>query len=251
MTTPLTIKDTHPTIDFTSITQAGIKAYNLALAHKAEIDPCLPGTIDALSNDLDALGAVVPGALQARHEARAATHAQNALLRQGHTRVRAIRKTVRRSGAPEDVQRAYGVGQYTNWKLVRDVKAALQQIVDRAFSAPSEAAGFGLAPSVVTALNTFLKALTDADMTQEEKRASAPLSTKERNLTGNRILKSTVLIAGAGMLAFADDPPTLASFEALMASTKKTAKPKTAKSKVALPDALPDAMKQPDAPPAP
>src|SRR4029079_18041928 len=122
----------------------------------------------------------------------------------------------------------------------------LQQIVDRAASAPAEAAAFGLAPAAVTALNAFLKDLSDADMTQEEKRASSPLSTKERNLTANRILKAAVLIAGAGMLAFAHDPLILASFEALMASTKKRSKPKAAKPKAASPGmATPEPTPQP------
>jgi hypothetical protein len=226
VTRSLILKDTHPPKDFTSITQAGLKALNLGLTHKAEIDPRLPGITDSLSADLDALGAVVPGAVQARHEAQVATRTQNAVLGQGYARVRAIRLTVRKSGVKKEVQRAYGVGQTTKSHVVRDVKAALQQIVDRAIKAPEEAAAFGLAPAAVDALQAFLEAFMDANRTQERKRANVPQSTKERNLTANRVLQSAVLIAGAGMLAFADDPVTFASFEALMASTKRTRAPK-------------------------
>jgi hypothetical protein len=222
MTRPLILKESHPNKDFTGITQAGLKAVSLGLTHKAVIDARLPGAIDRLNADLDAFGVVVPGALQARHEAKAATTSQNAVLEQGHERVRAIRQMVQKSGAPKDVRQAYGVGQGTRRNVVRHVQAALQQIVDRATSAPEEAAGFGLVPSAVEELKTFIAALMAADKTQENKRAHAPLSTKERNLTANRILQATVLIAGTGMLAFADDPRTLASFKALMASTKKT-----------------------------
>jgi len=246
----LTIKKAYPAIEFAGIIQIGIKAYTLAVAHKTEIEARLPGTIDALGKDVDTLAAVIPGAVQARHEAKVATHTQNVLLRQGHTQVKAIRKIVRNSSAPADVQRAYGVGQFTNWKVVRDVKAAIKQIVDRASSAPLEAANLGLVPSAVAALQDFLKTLTDADMAQEEKRATAPLSTKERNMTANRILQSAVLIAGAGMLEFAKDPPTLESFEELMASTKKPSTPKAAKPKAAPPAPQPPAP-QPDAPHTP
>src|SRR4051812_35685802 len=111
MNSPLNIKDTRPRIDFTTITQVGLQAYNLGLAHKAAIDPSRPGTIDGLGTDLDAIGVVVPGAVQAHHEARVATSTQNTLLEQGYTRVRAIRTAIRKAGAPKDVQRAYGVGQ--------------------------------------------------------------------------------------------------------------------------------------------
>lgn len=131
--------------------------------------------------------------------------------------------TVAKVGAPQEIRRAYGVGQRTDPARVRDVKAALQQIISRATSAPEEAAGFGLIAADVAALTTFLVALTDANTTQEKKRAHAPLSTKERNLTANRILQAAVLIAGAGMRVFADSPPTHAIFEALMAGTKKAA----------------------------
>ena len=48
MATSLITKDTHPAKDFTGITQIGIKAYNLALAHKEEIDPRLPGTANMI-----------------------------------------------------------------------------------------------------------------------------------------------------------------------------------------------------------
>jgi hypothetical protein len=241
MTNPLTIKDTHPAKDFTGITQAGLKAYNLAVLYKAEIEARLPGTTDALSADLVAFGVVVPGAVQARHESRVATTTQNTVLKQGYERVRAIRQTVRKAGAKKDVQRAYGVGQATSPNMVRHVQAALQQIVDRATGAPDEAAGFGLTATAVAELNTFVSALTDADMTQEKKRAHAPLSTKQRNVTANRILQTTVLIAGAGMLAFADNPLTLANFKALMASTNKTRPLKAAKQ--------PDAPEVPKSPP--
>src|SRR5262249_30841517 len=106
MTSPLIVKDTHPNKHFTGITQTGLNAMNLGLTHNTVIDERLPGTLDRLSADLDAFGVVVPGAVQARHEAKAATSTQNAVLKQGYERVRAIRQMVRKAGAPKDVRRA-------------------------------------------------------------------------------------------------------------------------------------------------
>jgi hypothetical protein len=229
MASSLIIKDTYPAKDFTSITQTGLKAYNLANTHRPEIDARLPGTLDALGADLETFGAAVPGTVQARHEAQAATTTQNAVLKKGYAQVRAIRATVRKTTTKKEVRRAYGIGQVTNPKVVRDVTAAIQQIVDRAAQAPQEAAEFGLSDAAIAALKTFLASLTDADVTQEKKRAHAPLSTKQRNVTANRILNAAVLVAGAGMLAFADDPVTHASFDALMESTKKTKAAKATK----------------------
>lgn len=224
MATTMITKDTHPNRDFAAITQVGLKAYNLATEHAPAIEARLPGATAALKVDLEALNVVVPGARLARKEAIVATAAQNALARKGYNHVQAIRKTVRKSGAPKDVQIAYGVGQSTSPTKVPEVKAALQQIVGRATSAPEEAEGFGLVAADVASLNDLIASLSSADMDQDTKRASAPMSTRARNVTANRVLQSAAMIAGTGMRAFADDPMTFALFKALMASTAKPRK---------------------------
>lgn len=87
---------------------------------------------------------------------------------------------------------------------------------------PQEAAGFGLITADVDAIKVVLGSITDAATTQETKRAHAPLSTKQRNLTANRIMQASSRIAAAGLLAFPSSPLETASFEALMESTKRT-----------------------------
>src|ERR1700755_118678 len=106
MTSTFTVKATHPAKNFNNITQVGLKALNLALAYATEIDARLPDVADALGDDLENLGVMVPGTKKVREESGAATVAQNALIRSGYLRVQAIRKTVRKSGAPKEVQRA-------------------------------------------------------------------------------------------------------------------------------------------------
>jgi hypothetical protein len=226
MNTLLIVKETYPTRAFSIITQIGLKALNLATSYITAIDERLPGAADSLKDDLDSLGVAVPVARQKRHESVAATTAQKARIRQGHARVRAVRQTIRKAGAPGEIQRAYGVGQRVDSTQIRDVTAALQQIVDRAGAAPEEAADYGINPAAVAELKTFLASLMETDKAQEKQRADAPLTTKERNRIANRVLQTVALIAGAGMLAFADNPPTYASFEALLARSKKAGKAK-------------------------
>jgi hypothetical protein len=132
MTALLNVTDKLPRKDFSIITQLGLKALSLALTHATALAPRLPEDVVAgLSADLETLGAVVPGARQARLEARSATTTQNTALDQGFTRVRQIRAAVRRAKAPVAVKHAYGVGQNANPRIVRDVKAAMKQILDR------------------------------------------------------------------------------------------------------------------------
>jgi hypothetical protein len=230
MTSILSTKNTRPKKDFTIITQIGLKTVNLALAHKDAIEVRLPGAINSLILNLDAVGVVVPGALQARNEARAATVAQNAMVEKGYSLVQAVRETIRTSGAPKEVQRAYGVGQKTASDRVAAVKAALLQITGRASSEPEEAATFGIIAEDVAAMTALVNSLMGSNSTQEKKRADAPLTTKERNRTGHRILQTVTLIVGAGRIAFANDPDIRASFEALAPKRKRSApKPKAAK----------------------
>ena len=216
MTSTLIVRDTLPKKDFSSITQLGLKALNLALSHAAALTPRLPrDMLKGLAEDLQSLGVVVPGAKQARVEAMSATTTQNAALQQGYSRVLQIRAAIRRAKAPAEVQHAYGVGVVVRAHVVRDVKAAIQQIVDRANLQPDEAASFGILRKDIDALTLALEAITDADTKQEQKRASAPLSTRERNRTANRILAAVARIEGSGRMEFAHDATTRASFEEL------------------------------------
>ena len=216
MTASSIIATAHPKHDFAGITQLGLKASNLAILHQAALDPRLPpNTLSTLIGDLDLLDTVVPGAKQVRHEARVATADQDATLRAGHARVKAVRDAVKKARASKEVQQAYGVGQTVNPLLVRDVKAALKLILDRGTANPSEAAGFGVLKKDLDAMSAVHQAITDADKVQEQKRAKAPLSTQDRNRTANRILDAVARIAGAGGLEFAEDAEVLAMFKAL------------------------------------
>ncbi|MDI1477156.1 hypothetical protein [Polyangium sp. y55x31] len=221
MNTALIVKDTLPRKNFSAIAQLGLKALNLALVHAAALDPRLPpGLVEDVLADVEKLGDVVPSAKQARSESVAATSAQNVALAEGHTRVRQVRAAVRRAMAPADVKRGYGVGRKLKTRVVSDVKAAIQQILDRAKEKPAEAESLGIVKKDLDGLALSLTAITDADAKQEQRRASAPLTTQERNRIGNRILAAVARIEGAGRLEFANDPVKRASFEALGAGPR-------------------------------
>ncbi|MDI3288167.1 hypothetical protein [Polyangium sp. 15x6] len=222
MTAALIVKSTLPAKDFTTITQLGLKALNLAVTHAAALGPRLSeGLVQGLSEDIEKLGEAIPGAKQARSEAVAATSAQNVALEQGHAQMQQIRVAVRRAKAPADVKRAYGIGLKVNKTNMRDVKAAIQQILGRTKENPAEAASLGIVAKDLDALAQALVAITNADAVQEQKRASAPVATQERNRTGNRILAAVARIEGAGRMEFANDEANRASFEALGAGARK------------------------------
>ena len=221
MTATLIVKSSHPRKGFTAITQLGLKALHLALTHAAAISPRLPqDLVEGLKSDIESFGDVVPGVKKARSESVAATSGQFAALADGHERVRQVRAALRRVKAPADVKRAYGVGRKMRKDSVSDVKAALQQILDRAKEQPAEAESLGIVQKDLDGLVFALAAITDADTKQDQRRASAPLTTQERNRIGNRILAAVARIEGAGRLEFANDDTKRGSFEALGAGPR-------------------------------
>ena len=226
----------HPNQEFAHITYLGHKASNLALLHAAALGSRLPPTtVSTLIDDLDVLGAAVPGAKQVRHELKVATADQDAALRAGHARVKAVREAVKKARASDEVKKAYGVGQALNPAVVRDVKSVLQLILDRANANPGEAASLGIVQKDLDVMMVIHQAVTDADKVQDQKRSKAPLSTQDRNRTANRILDAVARIAGAGGLEFADDPKVLAEFAALKPAARKNAAKKVTVKKVAVP----------------
>ena len=213
-------KDAHPKKEFSGILETGVSALNLATAHVQALEPRLPaGLLDELSADVQKLGGDVPGAEATREAARAATATQEGTLAQGYALVTAVRAAVLRSGAGKDVRKGYGVGAKTSVKVVKSVKAAISGIVERATAYPEEAASLGILPRDVAALQEDLAAITTADEKQEEQRAGAPQSTKERNRTANRVLEAVDRIVSAGVLEFAKDAEKRAEFEALVTSS--------------------------------
>jgi hypothetical protein len=225
----------HPNQEFANITYLGRKAVNLALLHAAALGLRLPPTtVSTLIDDLDLLGAAVPGARQVRHELKVATADQDAALRAGHARVKAVRAAVKKARASDEVKKAYGVGQALNPAIVRDVKSILQLILDRAAADPAEAGSLGIVQKDLDVMTVLHQAITEADKAQDEKRSRAPLTTQDRNRTANRILDAVARIAGAGGLEFADDPKVLAEFAALKPPSRKNSAKKITVKKVAV-----------------
>jgi hypothetical protein len=215
-------KDTRVSKEFTEVTQVGLKARDLATKHQQEVGPRLePNLVTNLTADLITLGAVVPAAKGAKDESVQATAHQLSALEQGHRMVTAVRTAVGRKRPGRSVSLGYGVGSKTSKLVVKDVKNALQKIVNRATRNPAEAATFGILPADVKAYTDQIAAIDSADQAQEQARAKAPQSTKERNATARRILDAVDHIVGAGVIAFANSPTERASFEALIKKTKR------------------------------
>lgn len=208
-----------PRMEFTEITQLGLKALQLVQQYSAQVTPRLaPTLVSNLETNLTAMGAVVPAAIGAKQTSKASTIAQNDVVSVGYGMVTAARLAVSKSKPRPSlaVRRAYGVGMKTNGGLVKHVVAALQQIAARIIAEPAEAKTFGMLPADADAFDAQVQAIQDADLAQENARANAPLTTQQRNAVANQVLAAVGSIAAAGLMAFPNDPTARGSFEALV-----------------------------------
>ena len=227
MSDPITASPRHPTTNFDTVAQLGLKAHGLATQHQARVEPRLTsGLLDALASDLTELGEVVPGAKQVRAEVRTTTVAHADAARRGFTLFRAARNAARKRATTPAAKHAYGVGGTVHNDAPDEVRAALKGILDRAKENPEEAAALGIIPKDLVAMAEAHAAITSAGTVQSHKRATAPLTTRERNQIANRILEAVAAINTAGALEFVADAVTRAAFEALTPPARKS---KTAK----------------------
>lgn len=215
-------QDSQPAKNITQITQTGLTAFNLATKYDTALAGRLtPATlVTDLGANLAALGVVVPAAKTAKGEAKTATAAQNSALEVGYQMLSAARLSVSRKSINPAVRKAYGVGSRTAKTVVKDVKTGLQTIVNRATANSTEATRLAILPADVTRYTAQIASIDAADQAQEKARASAPLSTKQRNVTARKILDAIDEIAGAGVVAFDTSATERALFEALVKKVK-------------------------------
>jgi hypothetical protein len=205
-----------PNKEFSAITQAGLKAYSLFTTHHERLKDRVPADqVQTLVVDLEQLGVHVPGARAAKEGAKAATAGQGQALSHAFALVSAMRTNIGQRDVPRAVKAGWGVGARTSPAVVSHVSAAIRLMLDRAKDYPEEPAQLGVVQRDLDGLTAALASLHDADTKQEAARASVPAKTKLRNQTAQRIVGTTKVIAGAGVVEFAHEPER-AEFQALI-----------------------------------
>jgi hypothetical protein len=254
MTTALdSISSAKPKHDDDVILLAGGKAYTLAIKYQPILDARLPAmTVLDLADDLKQVRAAVPGATQARAEAKVTLATQRTFLRKAAKLIGGIRKSVRRHARDPEIRKAYGVGMDVEVTVPKSVVAVLNLIQDRAAKYPAEPPTLGIAQKDLDAVKQALADIDAALDARQQKRVEAPLSTRRRNQLLNRILIAAGDIASAGQLEFVTDPEISGRFADIMPPAppkKKAAKKPTAKKPTAAKPAAP--AQDPPASPTP
>jgi hypothetical protein len=219
--------DTKPKQDWNEIGQAGLKAQGMAVEYATIIGARLSAAwLTSYGADVTALPLVVPQTITTHAGAVQLTSAQATALENGYNLIRGIRETVKSFSPAKDVLLGYGIGTGVDKALVKEVTAALQTIIARLEANTAEATSFDIVAVDLAGLQAALLAIQQSDTAQEAGRASAPLSTQQRNATGRRVMAGIRKIAGAGMRAFSTPPNVnatiYANFAGLISKKKAT-----------------------------
>lgn len=214
------------TFDVTN--QRGLKALALAKKHAAVLDPRLPaGHAAALQRYLEQLGVAVPEQKATRSEVSQTARAQKDAFEKLVMLLGAIRTSVKNDADAEASDRKeYAIGARLGPRLPKATLAAAAGVIRVAKTNPARAQLLGILPADIAQLESLHAAAVIADEQEDAKRATAPMSTRARNVVSAQVDVAVRKIAGVGVLAFAFDATTRADFEALLersGSTKKSA----------------------------
>jgi hypothetical protein len=207
-------------------TTLGSAAYQLAVAHQADLTPRLPaGTVTDLAADLSLLGASPTPAPAPAGGSQSPAPAPSLadLVADVVALTSAIHDAIHGAKATAAVRKAYGVASKVAAKEPKAVVAEAEKILARAQANPTEALSLGILPADTTALGQAVSNLTAAEAAAKAQGGTAGVTAKERRAAETRMHEATVRIAGVGALAFALNPTVRAQFEALRPAKKKTA----------------------------
>lgn len=200
-------------------TTLGSKAYALAVAYKAAVEPRLPpGMIGELAADLALLGA--PTQAQAPSNAPAASPAAGAApnlaqaLATAVNLLTAIHGAAEGSGLKPAERKAFGIARKEPSKEPKAVLAALGAIAAAAQANPTDAYRIGIMPDDIAAIQKAVADLQAAAAAASTPGSKGPTA-KEKKEAEARVRAAVGKIMGAGLLAFAQDGATRAEFEAL------------------------------------
>ena len=197
-------------------TTAGEQAYALASEHRTQINPRLPpGMIDSLQADLHTLGVrPAPEPAVSTEPSPQAPSLAEALAIAANL-VTAVHATVLGAKARPTVRKAYGAANKAIDTDVKRVLAAAAKIAEQATANPSEALALGILPSDITALRAAEGDLSAAEAAARGDGADAGATKAEKRAAAARMTEAVGRIVGAGALAFAQNAPVRAQFEAL------------------------------------
>jgi hypothetical protein len=193
---------------------------------RGRLEPRLPaGTIDGFLADYPLMRLATLDTLGARRAKKTATLSQDEAARRLSARVMAGRGAVKGGKLDKEIQNRAGVGRTLNPKVVKSVLDGAQAFVEAYTQFPNELRGVGILPADIEQIQALAAALSTQDSTQEQAKLTSLEMTRQRNAALRRVKDAISLIVGAAGMHFVDDPDRVALYQAILPTTKKSARP--------------------------
>ncbi len=197
------MSDPRPKWDPGIALRAGVAAHKLAVDHRKKLEDRLDaGVIDGLGIDVATLRAATAETPAVHLDKEASTVTQDDAVVEGALLVAAVRTAATRShNADATLRKSLGVGTKVQ-STVSSVEAALQAIIDTGVSMPKQVRAIGVLSDDLKEAAMLLASLGTADDTQERKKVSSKVSTKDRNAAHLRVEAAVDEIVAKAALAF-------------------------------------------------
>jgi hypothetical protein len=202
-------------------TTAGEQARALAVQYQAQLDPRLPpGTLAEFAADLATLGAPPAIPPPSQQPAIPAPPSLSETLAIAVNLVSALHDALRGAKATPGQRKAYGLGGKAPSKDANSVITTGHLLVKHATADATAALALGILPSDVEALAQAMSNLEAAKAAASAHAAASGVTAKEKHAAEARMHDAVGRIAGAGVLAFAQNAAVRAEFAALLPKKK-------------------------------
>jgi len=213
-------------VEFENTHRSSEQLDGLLKKDRGKLEPRLPaGTIDGFLADYPSIRVSSLDALGARRAKKTATMGQDEAARRLSARVMAGRGAIKGGKLDKEIQNRAGVGRPMKPKTVKSVLDGAQALIEAYTQFPNELRGVGILPADIEQIQALAAALSTQDSTQEQAKLTSLEMTRQRNAALKRVKDAISLIVGAAGMQFVDDPDRLALYQAVLPSTKKSARP--------------------------
>ncbi|PKN47281.1 MAG: hypothetical protein CVU59_03430 [Deltaproteobacteria bacterium HGW-Deltaproteobacteria-17] len=213
-------------VEFENHYRSSEKLVELLKKDRGKLEPRVgAGIIDGFHSDYPLLRLTALDALGARRAKKTATLGQDEAAQRLAGRVMAGRGAIKGGKLNKEIQTRAGVGRPMNTKTVKTVLDGAQALVEAYTQFPNELRSVGILPADIEQIQALSAALSTKDSMQEQAKLTSMELTRQRNAALKRVKDAISVIIGAAGMQFVDDPDRLALYQAILPTTKNSAKP--------------------------
>lgn len=179
--------------------KAANSAINLVDSQNGEVSQRLqPDELEQLRSNTEELKRRQTGQQEVLTDQKSKTRGQDEAVELAHGRIMSLRSMIQSGRVPEEIVKAFGVGERAHL-TVSETVAAGNTIINAYKKYPEEAAEAGIIEADVNELSTLLTELTGADDVQEMAKYTRKATTLDKNTLQREVEDAVTKISAIGV----------------------------------------------------